>query len=122
MSDRFQRVYKMSVASVYPLYIEKAEKKGRTKEEVDEIFRWLTGHSQESLEKELADKTTFADFFNNTPAPQPCPRTHHRHRLRRPGGGNRGAADARNPLSRQAHRRAGEGEEDGEDFEGVREH
>ena len=67
MSDRFQRVYKMSVASVYPMYIEKAEKKGRTKEEVDEIFRWLTGHSQESLEKELADKTT-------SPTPSTTPR------------------------------------------------
>ena len=63
MSDRFQRVYKMSVASVYPMYIEKAAKKGRSKEEVNEIFRWLTGHSQESLDKELANKTTFADFF-----------------------------------------------------------
>lgn len=56
MSDRFQRVYKMSVASVYPLYIEKAEKKGRTREEVDEILRWLTGYSQETLEKELATR------------------------------------------------------------------
>lgn len=72
MSDRFQRVYKMSVASVYPLYIEKAEKKGRTKDEVDEIFRWLTGHSQETLEKELANKTTFADFFNNAPRLNPA--------------------------------------------------
>lgn len=58
-----QRVYAMSVASVYRLYIEKAEKKGRTKEEVDEVIRWLTGHSQESLERELANKTTFETFF-----------------------------------------------------------
>jgi hypothetical protein len=72
MSDRFQRVYKMSVASVYPMYIEKAAKKGRTKDEVDEIFRWLTGHSQKSLETELANKTTFADFFNNAPRLNPA--------------------------------------------------
>ena len=58
-----QRVYAMSVASVYRLYIEKAEKKGRTKAEVDEVIRWLTGHSQESLERELANKTTFETFF-----------------------------------------------------------
>lgn len=58
-----QRVYAMSVASVYRLYIEKAERKGRTKDEVDEVIRWLTGHSQESLDRELANKTTFETFF-----------------------------------------------------------
>jgi hypothetical protein len=45
-----QRVYKMSVASVYPFYIQKAEKKGRTKKEVDEVTRWLTGYSQQELD------------------------------------------------------------------------
>ena len=58
-----QRVYAMSVASVYRLYLEKAEKKGRTKDEVDEVIRWLTGHSQQSLDRELANKTTFETFF-----------------------------------------------------------
>ena len=72
MSDRFERVYKMSVASVYPHYITKAEKKSRTKEEVDEIFRWLTGHSQETFEAELAKKTSFADFFANAPHLNPA--------------------------------------------------
>lgn len=43
------RIYKISVASVYPHYIAKAEKKGRTKAEVDEIIRWLTGHTQQSM-------------------------------------------------------------------------
>jgi len=62
-SKNNQRVYAMSVASVYRLYLEKAEKKGRTKEEVDEVIRWLTGHSQESLERDLANKTTFETFF-----------------------------------------------------------
>ena len=65
------RVYRISVASVYPHYIAKAEKKGRTKAEVDEIIRWLTGHSQESLDKELADKTSFEDFFANAPRLNP---------------------------------------------------
>ena len=58
-----QRVYAMSVASVYRLYLEKAEKKGRSKAEVDTIIRWLTGHSQQSLEQELSNKTTFETFF-----------------------------------------------------------
>ncbi len=62
-SKNNQRVYAMSVASVYRLYLEKAEKKGRTKDEVDEVIRWLTGHSQEALDRELANKTTFETFF-----------------------------------------------------------
>ena len=57
----------MSFASVYPLYVAKAEKKGRTKAEVDEIIRWLTGHSQKTLDKEIAKKTTFEDFFAQAP-------------------------------------------------------
>ena len=65
------RVYRISVASVYPHYLAKAEKKGRTKAEVDEIIRWLTGHSQDSLEAELANKTTFEDFFANAPRLNP---------------------------------------------------
>lgn len=66
-----QRVYAMSVASVYPLYVQKAEKKGRTKAEVDEIIRWLTGHSQKSLDAELSKRTSFEDFFANAPMMNP---------------------------------------------------
>ena len=65
------RVYSISVASVYPHYIAKAEKKGRTKAEVDEIICWLTGHSQETLDDELAKKTTFEDFFGHAPKLNP---------------------------------------------------
>ena len=65
------RIYSTSVASVYPAYIAKAERKGRTKAEVDEIICWLTGHSQESLETELANRTTFEDFFAQAPAMNP---------------------------------------------------
>ena len=72
MSDSFHRIYAMSVAGVYPHYVAKAEKKGRTKAEVDEIIRWLTGHTQASLEQELASKTTFADFFANAPRLNPA--------------------------------------------------
>jgi hypothetical protein len=65
------RIYSISVASVYPHYIAKAEKKGRTKAEVDEIFRWLTGYSQTALEAELAKGTNFEDFFDRAPALNP---------------------------------------------------
>ena len=61
------RIYKMSVASVYPFYVAKAEKKGRTKAEVDEIIRWLTGYSQEELETELKKQTDFETFFAQAP-------------------------------------------------------
>lgn len=66
-----ERVYKMSVAGVYPHYITKAEKKGRTKEEVDEIIRWLTGYSQEELETLLENKTNFETFFIEAPHMNP---------------------------------------------------
>lgn len=66
-----QRIYAMSVASVYPLYIAKAEKKGRTKAEVDEIIRWLTGYSQEELEVELKNQTGFGNFFLKAPKLNP---------------------------------------------------
>ncbi len=57
------RIYTTSFASVYPLYVTKAEKKGRTKAEVDEIILWLTGFSQAELEARIADKTDFETFF-----------------------------------------------------------
>ena len=66
------RIYSFSVASVYPLYVAKAERKGRTKAEVDEIFRWLTGHSQETLDAELAKATNFEDFFAQAPGMNPA--------------------------------------------------
>lgn len=65
------RIYAMSFASVYPLYIQKAEKKGRTKAEVDEIIRWLTGYSQKELDAELKKKTDFETFFAEAPKLNP---------------------------------------------------
>ncbi|MBL9101149.1 MAG: DUF2200 domain-containing protein [Myxococcales bacterium] len=61
----------MPVASVYPAYVTKAEAKGRTRAEVDQIFRWLTGHSQASLEEQLAEQTSLEDFFNRAPQLNP---------------------------------------------------
>jgi len=66
------RIFGVSVASVYPMYVAKAEKKGRSKAEVDEIFRWLTGHSQTSLEAELKKGTSFEEFFAQAPALNPA--------------------------------------------------
>jgi hypothetical protein len=57
------RIYSVSVASVYPHYVVKAEKKGRTKAEVNKIICWLTGYSDESLDHQLANNVNFEDFF-----------------------------------------------------------
>lgn len=65
------RIYSMSVASVYPLYAAKAEKKGRTKAEVDQVICWLTGHSQDTLENQLAQNVSFEDFFAGAPRMNP---------------------------------------------------
>lgn len=62
----------MSVAKVYPLYIQKVERKGRTKEEVDEIIRWLTGYSQDEFEKQLEKEVNFETFFKDAPQLNPA--------------------------------------------------
>ena len=61
----------MSFARVYPLYITKVERKGRTKAEVDEIIHWLTGYSQKALEKELEKQTDFETFYAKAPKMNP---------------------------------------------------
>lgn len=71
-SATLQRVRAMIVASVYPMYIAKAERKGRTKKEVDEIFRWLTGYTQKKFEAQLKKQTTFETFFAEAPKLNPA--------------------------------------------------
>ncbi len=66
------RIYTTSVASVYPLYVAKAERKGRTKAEVDEIILWLTGFSQAGLDAQLASKSDFETFFAQAPRLNPA--------------------------------------------------
>ena len=66
------RIYSTSFASVYPLYVAKAERKGRTKAEVDEILLWLTGFSREGLDAQLAQKTDFETFFAEAPGLNPA--------------------------------------------------
>lgn len=65
------RIYKMSFAGVYPHYIQKAEKKGRTKDEVDEIIFWLTGYDKNTLQYHLDNKTDFENFFAQAPQINP---------------------------------------------------
>lgn len=68
----WERIYKMAFADLYPAYLAKAEKKGRSKAEVDEIIRWLTGHDQASFEARLADRTDCRTFFEQAPALNPA--------------------------------------------------
>lgn len=71
-SKTTERIYKMRVGGVYPFYVAKAEKKGRTKAEVDEVIRWLTGYSQEELEERLKKQTNFETFFTEAPQLNPA--------------------------------------------------
>jgi hypothetical protein len=65
------RIYKMIFADVYPMYIRKAEKKGRTKEEVDTVIFWLTGYDARSLQDQIDRRTTFETFFDEAPKLNP---------------------------------------------------
>ena len=62
-----QRIFKMSFASVYPLYLQKAEKKGRTKAEVDVLIFWLTGYNQQTLQQQIDQNSDFETFFAQAP-------------------------------------------------------
>ena len=65
------RVYRMSFASVYPLYIQKAEKKGRAKADVDAIIFWLTGYNKQTLQQQIDKKSDFETFFTQAPQMNP---------------------------------------------------
>jgi hypothetical protein len=65
------RIYTMSFAGVYPHYLQKAEKKGRTKQEVDEVICWLTGYSTKALAEQIEQKKDFETFFDEAPALNP---------------------------------------------------
>lgn len=67
-----QRVYNYSFASIYPLYVTKAERKDRSADEVDQILFWLTGHDRQSLDKAMADQQTLEQFFARAPALNPA--------------------------------------------------
>ena len=69
--EKKHRIYKMIFASVYPFYVAKAEKKGRTKAEVDEVIRWLTGYTQKKLEAQIEKRKNFEQFFAEAPRLNP---------------------------------------------------
>jgi hypothetical protein len=70
-NQKKHRIFTMSVASVYPHYVAKAERKGRTKAEVDEILCWLTGYDLQALHVRLENQTDFETFFSEAPLPNP---------------------------------------------------
>jgi hypothetical protein len=70
-TKNYERAFSMSFAGVYPLYIKKAEKKGRTKAEVDAIIFWLTGYNKQTLQKHIDQKSDFRTFFANAPQINP---------------------------------------------------
>ena len=65
------RVYRMSFASIYPLYIQKVEKKGRTKEELDDVLFWLTGYNKQTLQEQIDKKSDLETFFARAPQINP---------------------------------------------------
>ena len=66
-----EKVYNMAFSKVYPLLIQKAEKKGRTRDEVLRVTAWLTGYTQDTIESSIAADITYGDFFRNAPEPNP---------------------------------------------------
>lgn len=69
--EKKHRIFAMSFSSVYPLYVQKAEKKGRTQEEVDEIITWLTGYGGQQLQRAIDSKVDFETFFAQAPRMNP---------------------------------------------------
>jgi hypothetical protein len=70
-NNSYQRLFAMRFADVYPLYVKKAERKNRTKAEVDQIILWLTGYTQAGLQKQIKNGNTFEAFFAQAPAFNP---------------------------------------------------
>lgn len=71
MDKKTERIYRMLFSSVYPLYIQKAERKGHTKEEVDTIIYWLTGYDEQSLKEQIDKQSDFETFFAEAPQMNP---------------------------------------------------
>ena len=66
------RIYRMKFSGVYPMYIQKAERKNRTKEEVDQVICWLTGYDQAGLKRQIKQESDFETFFAQAPRPNPA--------------------------------------------------
>jgi hypothetical protein len=98
------RIFTTSFASVYPLYVAKAEKKGRKKSEVDAVICWLTGYNQRELEGQLKKQKDFETFFKEAPRLNPSRSLIKGVNLRRSSGRPSRADDAGNTLSGQIDR------------------
>jgi hypothetical protein len=70
-TKNYERAFRMSFATVYPLYIQKVERKGRTKEELDEVLFWLTGYNKQSLQNQIDQKNDLENFFGQAPRLNP---------------------------------------------------
>ena len=92
------RIFKISFAGVYPLYIQKAEKKGRTKAEVDTIIYWLTSYDEHTLKQQIEDKVNLEVFFCTGSQNKPQCVENHRGHLWLSRGGDRGQTHAADPL------------------------
>lgn len=66
-----ERIYRLKFSSVYPLYVQKVEKKGRTKEELDKVIFWLTGYNNKTMQEQIDAQNDFETFFNQAPAFHP---------------------------------------------------
>ena len=71
MNDNYERVFKMKFSGVYPMYVQKVERKDRTKKELDQVLRWLTGYSQKQLEKQISNQVDLRTFFAEAPQMNP---------------------------------------------------
>ena len=98
-----QKVFAMSFSKIYLLYIQKAERKNRTKEEVDEIICWLTGYDPESLQAQIDGNVSLQTFFEEAPQMNPNAALIKGVCLRRSCGGDRRSAYAEDTLAGQAH-------------------
>ena len=93
MNTHNQRIAKMTFASVYPMYLAKVEKKGRTKEELHQVIEWLTGFDNKKLQELIKENVTFETFFQHASLNPKCA-PHHRSNLWVSCGGNRGSFNA----------------------------
>ena len=115
-----EAIFAMEFSKVYPLLIAKAERKGRTREEVDQVTTWLTGYTAAELDRFLETSISYGAFFEQAPRLNENRRLIKGFCLRRQAGDHRGPADAGDTLSGQAGGRAGQGEGYGKDLAEMR--
>lgn len=94
-----EKVYSMSFSKIYPLLVNKAVKKGRSVEEVNQVIGWLTGYRTEEIEAAAESSVSYGDLFSSRPGVESQQNIDQRCRLRRAGGKHPGTSDAGNPLS-----------------------